>query len=214
MQLGNPFASIKNPFKDDRDGATTVALTFSFSVLERGPGSILSQLDALAADADTSTSDGISALCASTALMLLRRQNDVLACCGTASHHSKDEAALADFDRKAIREAAKFDDRDSTATVGAALSAAGLASKGKGGSVPTVAVVCAIGCLLGDREATLGQSFAGNIQAMRVALEELAVAGNAEEEVFAFELFWVPGGDDEVLDSDEVLMDWPELMSC
>ena len=65
---------------------------------------------------------------------------------------------------------------------------------------------------MGDRE--LPRSFAGDAGAMRVALEELAAAASADSEVFAFELLWVPGSDDEVLEMDEVYLEWPELMSC
>ena len=32
--------------------------------------------------------------------------------------------------------------------------------------------------------------------------------------VLAFEIFWVPGSDEEVLEMDEIYMDWPELMPC
>jgi uncharacterized membrane protein len=41
-----------------------------------------------------------------------------------------------------------------------------------------------------------------------------ADAAAAEGEVFAFELLWVPGSDDETLDADAVMIDWPELMPC
>ena len=34
------------------------------------------------------------------------------------------------------------------------------------------------------------------------------------QEVLALELFWVPGEDEEVLDADEIILDWPELMTC
>ena len=80
--------------------------------------------EVVAADADTSSEDGIAALCADTALLLLRRKQEWLYCCGEAKDHGRDEAALERFDRLAIREAAKFDDRDSSATVDAALAAA------------------------------------------------------------------------------------------
>jgi hypothetical protein len=212
MQFGNPFENFKNPFKDESDGATTVALTLSFRVEDRGPRSILGQLESLAAAADTSTSQGISDLCSDAALLLLRRQNEWISCSGKARHNGNDDSALADFDRQAIREAAKFDDRDTGATVDAALKAAGVARGAK--AQPTVAVVCALACVMGDREEEIGKSFAGDARAMRAALEELAAAGSADEEVFAFELFWVPGADDDVLQMDEVVLEWPELMTC
>ena len=43
------------------------------------------------------------------------------------------------------------------------------------------------------------------------ALQELAVA-DYPGDVLAFELFWVPGSDAEVLEMTDVYMDWPELM--
>lgn len=60
----------------------------------------------------------------------------------------------------------------------------------------------------------LDKEFSGDAGKMRLALEELAAAGNADQEVLALELFWVPGDDSETLDVDEVLIDWPELMQC
>jgi len=212
VMLGNPFGGIKNPFSDKTAGATSVSLTLSFRVEDRGSRSVLGQLETLASAADTSTNHGFSALCADTALLLLRRQNEWLACSGNSVHKGNADDALSSFDRQAIREAAKFDERDASSTVDSALAAAGVGSRAKGAS--TVAVVCAVACLGGDRAEELGGLFAGDAKMMRMALEELAAAGNADEQVFAFELFWVPGEDDEVLDMDEVLLEWPELMSC
>jgi len=212
MQFSNPFEGIKNPFKHKTDGATTVALTFSFRVEDRGPRSMLHQIEKVAYEADTSSNQGISDLCSDAALMLLRRQNEWVSCCGKAKYNGDDDEALADFDRQTIREAAKFDDRDTSATVDAALKAAGVFGGRK--SQPTVVVLCIIACLMGDREEEISKSFAGDVKAMRAALEELAAAGAAYEEVFGFELFWVPGNDNEVLDMDEVVLEWPELMSC
>ena len=219
MQFGNPFESIKNPFKDRLDGGTTISLTLSFSCLERGPNSVLGQLDSIAARADTNTEEGFSAFCKDTSLMLLRRNGEWLSCCGNAEFKGKDEDALTIFDRKAIQEAAKFDDRTGGATVDAALAAAGVGSGGgagggAGGAPPTMAVVCVLACVAGDREDVVPRSFGGDANAMKRGLEELAAAGSAVGEVLALELFWVPGEVDEVLDSDEVVMDWPELMPC
>jgi len=213
MQFGNPFEGVKNPFADKNDGATTVSLTIGFRCPDRGPKSVLGQLDALAASANTNTGAGIAALCGTISLALLRRSNEYVSCCGTAAHRKDDEDALADFDRLAIREAAKFDDRDSSATVDAALSAAGLPGGASGGA-PTMAVVCLVACLMGDREEELTKDFQGDAGAMKNALQELAAAANGADEVFAFELFWVPGDDDETLDQDEIILDWPELMPC
>jgi len=212
MQFGN----FKNPFADKADGATTIALTIGFNCMERGPKSILGQLDSLAAAADTSTTDGIAGLCGDTALALLRRSSEWVSCSGSAEHKGEDDDALAAFDRLVIKEAAKFDDRPTSATVDAALAAAGV---GAGGAAtvtpkPTIAVVCVIACIMGDREEEVSKDFQGDAAKLQAALQELAAAGNGDEEVFAFELLWVPGGDDEVLDSDEIMLDWPELMPC
>ena len=254
---------MKNPFANKRDGATTVSLTVSFRCPDRGPTSVLAQLDKLAANADTSTSEGFSELCADTALLLMRRSGEWLACCGSAEHRKTDDDALNLYDKLAIREAAKFEDRDTGASVDAALAAAGIGDKNS--APPTIAVVCVVACLLGDREEVrerreerrgplalrpvwyreerrvmgcaarvlrmhthaqpnqalrvsstqaLDKEFSGDAGKMRLALEELAAAGNADQEVLALELFWVPGDDSETLDVDEVLIDWPELMQC
>ncbi|KAL1526929.1 hypothetical protein AB1Y20_015620 [Prymnesium parvum] len=211
MQFGNPFENMKNPFADKMDGATTIALTLSFRCDKRGPSSVLGQLDKLASEADTSTLEGFSELCTDAALLLLRRSGEWLGCCGSAQHCGTDDQALAVFDKLAIREAAKFEDRDTGASVDAALAAAGLQG---GTGKPTVAVVCILACVIGDREDSVPKSFSGDASKMRAGLEELAAAGNADQEVLALELFWVPGSDNEVLEPEEVTMDWPELMSC
>ena len=99
MQFGNPFEGVKNPFADKRDGATTTVLTVGFSCLERGPNSVLGQLDSLAAGADTSTAEGIAQLCSDTSLLLMRRSSEWVSCCGSSVHKGKDEDALTMFDR-------------------------------------------------------------------------------------------------------------------
>lgn len=213
MQFGNPFEGVKNPFADKNDGATTVTLTVGFRVPERGPKSVLGQLDNMAANAVTTSARGIAQLCSETSLLLLRRSNEWISCCGTAQHYGDDEKALSEYDRAAVKEAAKFDDRDTSATVDAALAAAGLPGGASGGK-PTMAVVCIVACVMGDREEEIGKSFQGDASAMKAALQEIAASANGDEEVFAFELFWVPGEDDEVLDNDEIILDWPELMPC
>lgn len=75
------------------------------------------------------------------------------------------------------------------------------------GGPPTAAVVCAVGCLAGDREAALGGAdFAGSATAMQAALEELAAA--RAEDALAFELFWVPGDDSEALGRGGGSLQW------
>lgn len=217
MQFGNPLEGIKNPFADKNDGATTLTLTMGFRCPDRGPKSILGQLDTMAANADTSCAEGIAALCGDVSLALLRRSNEYVSCCGTAEHKGDDEDALTMFDRLAIKEAAKFDDRDSSATVDAALAAAGLPG-GAAGAAPTLAVVCIVACVMGDREEELTgkdrKDFQGDAIAMKRALQELATSAQGDNEIFAFELFWVPGEDSETLEQDEIYLDWPELMAC
>ena len=100
------FGDFKNPFASKTAGATTVALTIGFNVVDRGPRSVLGQLDAIAADADTSTTEGITRLCGDTALALLRRSGEWVSCSGTVAHRRTDDDALLFFDRLAIQEAA------------------------------------------------------------------------------------------------------------
>mgnify|MGYP005646408855 FL=1 len=76
------------------------------------------------------------------------------------------------------------------------------------------AVVCVLACLAGDSEERVPKNFNGNGAAARSALEELNAAGKADQEVLALELFWVPGEAEEELDADEIILDWPELMTC
>ena len=225
LQFGGGGGGFKNPFSDKQSGATTVMLTLAFRVAaaDRGPRSVLGTLDDLASAADTTTAEGLAALAGDTALALMRREVEWIACCGTAEHRGKDDAALALFDRLALEEAAKFDDRSPAATVDAALVAAGLGGGGGGGdsggalspsAESTLAVVCCLVCLMGDREESMRRSFAGDAGAMKAALQEVYAGARAVDEVFAFELFWVPGADDEVLDMDEMVLDWPQLIQC
>ena len=76
------------------------------------------------------------------------------------------------------------------------------------------AVVCVLACLAGDSGERVPKSFNGDGAAARSALEELNAAGKADQEVLALELFWVPGEAEEELDADEIILDWPELMTC
>lgn len=207
MQFG-----FQNPFRDKSAGATTLALTVAFNCAERGGDSILGQLDRIAARANTNTAEGISALCADTSLMLLRRSDQWISCCGIADYKGRDEDALSAFDRLIVREAAKFDDRSAGATVDAALCAAGIGASTRG--KPTIAVVCIVGCLAGDREEAVTGSLQGDAGRLRDALQELAAAGNGAGEVLAFELLWVPAEDEETIEMDDVLLDWPDLMPC
>ena len=54
----------------------------------------------------------------------------------------------------------------------------------------------------------------GDANGVKAALQELAAAGNAQGEIFGFELLWVPDDDEDVVDMDEVIVDWPEIMTC
>jgi len=206
-----PFDGLKNPFRDKQAGGTTIAVTAAFQSSDRGAQSVLGALDSIAAEADTSTVEGISELCRDSALLLLRRSSQWLACSTTAQYSGDDDDALYTFDKLATREAAKFDDRDSGTTVDAALVAAGLQGK-KSAADPTVVVVCALACLPGDRTDELSEATQGDAKAAQSALEELGAGGN--DEVLAFELFWVPGDDETSLDMDELATDWPELIMC
>ena len=68
---------------------------------------------------------------------------------------------------------------------------------------------------MGDREeATGGQLLSGNAGGVKAALQELAAAGSAEGEIFGFELLWVPDDDEEVLSMDDLIVEWPEIMTC
>lgn len=190
--------------KDKSRGATTVVLTIGFRISERGPKSILGQLEALADGADASTAEGIAELAGDTALMLLRRSNEWISTCGSAKHKGDDNAAFADFDRQVVREAAKFDERDFDESKDSA----------KSDALSTLGVVSIVACLAGDREEEIKTSFQGGVSAMKTALEEVSAAASTVDDVFGFELLWVPGGDDEVLKEEEVIVDWPELMPC
>ena len=35
-----------------------------------------------------------------------------------------------------------------------------------------------------------------------------------EGEIFGFELLWVPDDDEDVVDMDQIMIDWPEIMTC
>jgi hypothetical protein len=205
MQFSNPFDNLKNPFVE---GATTVVLSIGFSVPERGPNSVLSKLDALALKAETDTAEGIADLCADTALLLLRRKAEWISTYGSAQHKSDEEESLKGYDRLAIKEAAKFDDRDSDTSRDNQLIAARLK---EASGAATLAVVTIVACIVGDTEKELQAGY-GGAAAMEKALQELSAAAGDVDNVLAFELFWVPGDDKDVLDNEEIITDWPELM--
>ena len=81
-----------NPFSGD-GGATTLSVTLSFRCEDRGARSILGQIESIAAEADTSTAEGIADLAGDTALMLLRREAEWIASCGSAQHRNDEEQA-------------------------------------------------------------------------------------------------------------------------
>lgn len=212
MQFGG--ASFKNPFANKQDGATTMAVTLLFRCEDRGRGSILGQVSDLASSADTASPDGIADLCGDTALALLRQYDRWLQCSTSAEHKGNDDDALRIFDVLAIQEASKFDGLEKSDTIDAALAAAGV---GPGGAIapPTNCVLCVLACLMGDREDRFSsKASSGNSADAKAALTEMAAAANGDGEIFAFELFWVPGSNDEVVDMDQVALDWPELMPC
>lgn len=218
LQFNSPFdvPKLKNPFKSKDDGATVVKVQLAFNCVDRGPGSILGRLDAMAAAANTDTNRGLEQLASDTGLLLLRRLAESHACAGTVVHHGDDDVALRAFDQEVIREAAKFDreTRPGVASLEAQLNA--------GTSAPplasTVAVCSVIATLMGDREEEIGVGADGSLSGDRPgtqrALQVLAAAAAAEREVFAFELLWVPGEGEDTLDADEVVLEWPELIAC
>jgi len=74
--------------------------------------------------------------------------------------------------------------------------------------------VMAIATLMGDRTEGEPREFHGDAVGVQQALQEIAAASQAPDEVFAFELLWVPGDEESSLDMDEVNVDWPELVTC
>ena len=208
--LGLNFG-FKNPLANPRDGATTLSLTLGFRMADRA---LLGQIESLADRADTSTAEGIEALARDTSLLLLRRRSEWVACSGNCVHYGDDDRALGAFDRAAIKEAAKFDE-DEGGFAGDASSRA-LSQIAEQQAPSSVAVICAVACVLGDKEEAIGsKEWSGSAPLMLNALEELAASASAEGEVFAFELLWVPSADSGTsLQMDEVLLDWPELMPC
>lgn len=206
----SPFDSLKNPFANKADGATTLKIGVQFSC-DRGSSSVLGQLEALADGSDASTAQGIEKLAGDTALLLLRSRPTWLACGGLVRHHGDEEVALTQFDREAVSEAAKFDRETAR---GASKSMAAVLATG----ASTLAVVTALATVTGDREEAIGareRSLSGDAPAVLNALQELAAAGGAPGSVLAFELLWVPGADDdEELEMEEVTLNWPELITC
>ena len=77
--------------------------------MDRGRSGVLGALSSLADDADASSAEGIEQLAQDTALLLLRREREWIACSGYVKHYGQDDDALRDFDRQIVNEAAKFD---------------------------------------------------------------------------------------------------------
>ena len=202
------FPNMKNPFASKQDGATVMKLQLAFRLgaMDRGASGVLGALSSLADNADTSTAEGFEDLAQNTALELLRRQQKWIGCAGSVKHYGDDDDALREFDRQCLTEATKFDRENPDRSAAP-----------DGLPKDTVAVVSAIACCMGDREDCVGGAdklLSGDAIRVKAALEELAAAGSAEGEIFGFELLWVPDDDMETVDMDEVLADWPEIMSC
>lgn len=202
-----PSGMPKNPFAKKSDGASLVKVQISFRVgaMDRGRDGVLGALGKLADEADCSAAEGVEQLAQDTALCLLRRESTWLGCAGSVTHYGDDEDALRDFDRLCVTEASKFDRENPDR------------SEFSGLPKDTVAVVSAIACLMGDREDSVGgrdKMLSGDARGIKSALEELAAAGSAEGEVFGFELLWVPDDDEDVVSIDDIMTDWPEIMSC
>lgn len=198
----------KNPFASKTDGATVMKVQIAFRVpsVQRGASGVLGALDALADSADASTAEGLEELAADTALLLLRREREWIACAGSVTHFGEDDNALRDFDRQVVGEAAKFDRENADRT-----------SAPDGLPKDTLAIVSALACCMGDREDAVGgrdAMLSGNALGVKALLQELAAAGQSEGEVFGFELMWVPDDDDETVDMDDVMTEWPEVMTC
>ena len=197
----------KNPFADKRDGASLVRVQLSFRLdaMDRGVSGVLGSLGALADEADASTAEGIEQLAQDTALLMLRRESTWLGCAGSVMHYRDDEDALTAFDRLCVTEAAKFDRENPNR------------DEFSGLPKDTLAVVSAIACIMGDREDAVGgpdKMLSGDARATKAALQEIAAAGSAEGEIFGFELLWTPDDDSETLEMDEIMTEWPEIMTC
>ena len=174
--------------------------------MDRGRSGVLGSLSALADGADANSAEGLEKLAQDAALLLLRREREWIGCAGFVKHYGDDDDAFRDFDRQIVSEAAKFDrenpDRSSSPSL-----------------IPrdTVAVVSAIACCMGDREDAVGgrdKMLSGDSVGVKAALSEIAAAGSSEGQVFGFELLWVPDDDDEDLSMDDLMVDWPEIMTC
>ena len=197
---------MKNPFANKKDGASVLKLQLAFRVgAGRGQGTVLGALTSICDNADVNTAEGIERLAQDSALALLRREREWIACAGSVQHFGNDDDALRSFDRECISEAAKFDRENPDRS-----------SAPFGFPKDTVAVVSAIACCMGDREDAVGnpKMLSGDALGVKAALEELAAAGQVEGEIYGFELLWVPDDDEDVLDMDDLTTDWPELLSC
>jgi len=192
--------NFKNPFRDRMAGGTVVKVGAAFRCPDRGPKSVIGTLDKLTSSIDCSTADGFAELASEASLIMLRQNQQWLSCGGLATHFGEDEQALSRFDRDVIMEAAKFE-------LETQLGRSADLSK------PTIAVVSIVACLMGDRTEAIGDGAIMSPSAMQLALQEVAAA-SGQQELLAFELLWVPGDEDDVLDIDEVSIGWPELLPC
>lgn len=202
--------NLPNPFASKQDGATVMKLQLAFrcGAMDRGVNGVLGALGTLADEADAGTAEGIEQLAADTALLLLRRETEWVACAGTVAHYRDDDDALRDFDKLCISESAKFERENPDRS-----------SSPSGLPMDTVAVVTAIACCMGNREDAVGgkeggKFLSGDASGIKAALAELAAAGNAGGEIFGFELMWVPDDDEEALSMEDVAADWPEVLTC
>lgn len=161
--------------------------------------SLYGRLGSLSSSADTASYDGLQSLVSDACLAMLRSSNDWLAgrtTSTTSGLFGKNDAVETDYNRLVVQERAKFDSERRTLTRSAPGQPTYL--------VATIVVLLRSGSSLPDIASSSD---------LRDAIQSLAAEVSVEDNLLGAELLWTPEDGNDVMDRDQMFLDFPELVS-
>lgn len=203
-------------------GVSVLKLQVALDCRDRSRSSILGQLGQIADSANTRTRKGLSSVVGEICLSLIRKQEDWRGVASAFEYFPARNAERAEavFNTYAINERAKVE-RETVARFGGDdMSSARKAEGVRPGQIglPTQAVVTLVVSLRGDSLKQVPQIEGGRgisgAAALKAALSRLAsdVITDEGENVLGVELLWTPEEAWEVLERQDVIQDFPELI--
>mmetsp|Transcript_11319 Transcript_11319/g.14699 ORF Transcript_11319/g.14699 Transcript_11319/m.14699 type:complete len:386 (-) Transcript_11319:1877-3034(-) len=192
-------------------GVSVFKVQVAVNCPNRGPGSLLADLQRVSAMSDTTSRAGLSGVVQETALTLLRRSSEWEAAASSVEYFNPRNADQAEsaFNKIAVMERSKLE-KETFGNVGGFSIGEGRPERGV--DKPTLAVVTIALAIRGD---TLKQ-FDGvsSMSGLKSALQSLAadVTTDMGENVLATELLWTPEDPAEIMLREDMVVDFPELV--